>query len=121
MTMWKSDAQVDALRKVKGWIEFNRECGKLNFYIEDILKDGRSFTASCFRLNVPRTSPYTMYPMAAGSGKTPLAACLDAYRKAVAIKHMPDTNLERLFDQDDDEDLIGEVPVETIEEEDLIG
>jgi hypothetical protein len=125
--MWTTDRNIDDARNHKNWTAFHRECGKLNFYIEKIEKVDRQYAATAFKLASPAGPSYNFIPLGTGGGKSPIDACVDAYRLAVAAKHMPDTHLEKLFSEsvEDDEDLIGDLPVPTLQseddEEDLIG
>jgi hypothetical protein len=122
--MWTTDRNIDDARSHPKWIEFHRECGRLNFYIEKIEKVDRHYAATSFKLSSPTAQNFNFIPMGTGVGKSPIDACVDAYRLAVTAAHMPDTHLEKLFIEtvDDDDDLIGDLPVpEPDEEEDLIG
>lgn len=108
-TMWSVDPNIETARKAKGWKEFHRRTGQANFYIDAIAKEGRGYKATAFQLKDRFRGPYIQFPLPTGKGKTPIDACVDAYRAAIVDGKVKDEGLEKLFlpDDDDEEDLIG--------------
>jgi len=81
-------------------VQFHAECGKANFYIDEITKSGRGYRATAFSLKDRFSAPYIPIPRETGFGRDPIAACKDAYRRSADAGVIADTHLEALFVDD---------------------
>ena len=80
------DPIIEAARRVPGWSEFHKACGRQGLYFEDIERTGRSrkeYGAVATRVE-PRRDMYLRYKVADGRGDGPIAAVLSAFDAAVA-------------------------------------
>lgn len=82
-TMWKLDENVTAARKLPGWREFHRQCGRHNLSFDHIERDGKRgpYKATAFTTE-RRGDLFANIHVSDGFGKTVLEALADAYRKA---------------------------------------
>lgn len=105
--MWKQDDQVAAARRLPGWPEFHRQCGKHDLFFDHIERDGKRgpYKATAFTLQRRRDHFITVH-IADGVGKAPVEALVDAYRKAQ--RPVAEAELERLLGLVIDmEDILG--------------
>ncbi len=78
--MWKSDPEIEAIRKVPAWGKFHRECGKVMLYYDHIERVGgkrSDYAAVAFTLGGKER--LTPTKVAEGRGKTVAAALNDAF------------------------------------------
>ncbi|PAL23565.1 hypothetical protein [Sphingopyxis sp. GW247-27LB] len=126
VTMWKSDPQIEAARKVQGWSDFHASCGQQGLYFDDIEREGRGYRCMAFTLRRSGPDNYQRIVVARGQGRgviDAVLACFDAalaegFAVSVAHRALLDGSAVTAVDLDD---LIG-APVSAAPElEDLIG
>lgn len=102
---WRRDEFVAAASKHPGWAPFHRACGQAGLFFDDIDPVGddgkkdvtkrptRGYGAVTFRLEGTRA-----FHVSKGKGESPIAAVIDAYRKAIEAGFEVPAGLEAMFD-----------------------
>lgn len=69
--MWKVDPDIEAARKLPGWMEFHRQCGKVGLYFDIPSRSGNRgpFTVVAFTLKRNGVDGYNSYEIARASGR----------------------------------------------------
>lgn len=100
---WRDSPDVEAARKLPGWVEFHKVCGAQRLFFDHIEKTGRAFICTAFTGSGTETRK-----TAEGSGKTVIEALEAAYRAARMPIDAADVALARMKGGADDfEALLG--------------
>ncbi len=79
--LWRSDPNIDAARRLPAWPAFHKACSAAGFHFDHIEKQGRGYAAVAFTA-VKRRGLFEFVQLATGTGKTVLAALVDAHAKS---------------------------------------
>lgn len=103
--MWRPDANIDAARKLPGWRDFHRVCGRVGLYFDRMQKAGRGYTCDAFTAH-RRRDHYVTEKLATGRGVSVVASVEAAYR--ASGRQTPETGaaLDVLLGRDDDFDTL---------------
>jgi hypothetical protein len=106
--MWRPDENVVAARKLPGWVEFHRTCGRAGLFFDNPTRDGRrgKYTVTAFGVRPVRTG-FQHVHFADGQGTTVVEALEAAYRAAGQL--VADAEMDLLMGRaaDDFSALIG--------------
>ena len=75
--LWKADPAVEAARKLPGWAEFHRACGRLTLYFDHVTRDRTGFVCDAFTGSGTETRK-----LVTGRGATVIAAIADAHDRS---------------------------------------
>ncbi len=105
--LWKMDDVIEATRKLPGWREFHKACGKAQLYFDHPEKRGRLYVV------VAVQGSGTAYKVAEETGKTPIEATAAAFRASNVSVAEAVPWLEMA--------LRGNAPAEAIDLDDILG
>jgi len=82
--LWRSDPEVEAIRKLEGWRDFHRLCGQRGFAFDRTERQGKRgpYVTMVFEVKPSRQGGSLTFKLAEGTGKTPLDSVIDAYSKS---------------------------------------
>lgn len=79
--LWKQEPEIEAARKLPGWVEFHRACGRLGFFFDHPERVGgrrSDWVIDCFTAVKNRRGLYENVGLSQGRGRT----VVDALRAA---------------------------------------
>jgi len=109
--MWRVAIEVEEARKLPGWADFHRACGRADFFFDHMERQGRRgpWSVDCFTLSA--TFVYQL--LVTGTGKTVIDAIADAHDRCDRATDATRAALAALRD--------GPLPVSSDDFDSLIG